>query len=188
MSNINKAEVKAMNKIVNKANFAKDILPVIKTLNFDYKDEVNVDDETYFMFNNKYYYIKKLKYKSSSYNFIEYRCIRQEIAFNQVYQQCLSYYDNVLERCCIRFNPTDNIKKGSYTYKNDIQIEDYYIEHYKRTFIPNTKCMFCNTKHRHKHNTNSKKHKTNYENFIIELSKTSSLNSDCIKKIMAFLF
>ena len=187
MSNINKAEVKAMNKIVNKANFAKEILPVIKTLNFDYKDD-DVDDETYFMFNHKYYYIKKLNYKSASYNFIEYRCIRQELAFNQIYQQYMSYYDNVLERCYIKFNPVEQIKKSSYAYKNDIQIEDYYIEHYKRTVIPNRKCMYCNTKHRHKHNTKSKKHKTNYENFIIELSKTSSLNSDCIKRIMAFLF
>ena len=175
------------NKIVNKENFAKEILPLLKTLNFDYIDDELDGMETYFMFNNKYYCIKKFKYKGYSYKYVEYRVIRQELWFNQTYIQYLSYYNNVLERCCIKLNDVNKIKKY-YTYKNDIRIEDYYIESYRRTFIPYSKCIYCKSIHRYSHNTNSKKHKSNCENFIIELSKTSILNCDCIKKIMSFLF
>ncbi len=178
----------ATNKFVNKTNFAKEILPLLKTLNFDYiDDELDDEMETYFMFNHKYYCLKKCKYKGYSYKFVEYRIVRQELWFNQTYIQYLSYYNNVLDRCCIKLNDVNKIKKY-YKYKNDIQIEDYYIESYRRTVIPNSKCIYCNVIHRHSHNTNSKKHKANRENYIIELSKTSILNSDCIKRIMSFLF
>lgn len=181
----------ATNKLVNKTNFAKEILPLIKTLNFDYiddevNDEVNGND-TYFMWNDKYYCIRKHKYKGNSYKFVEYRIIRQELWFNQPYIQYLSYYNNVLDRCCIKLNDVNKIKKN-YKYKNDIQIEDYYIESYRRTVIPNSKCIYCNLIHRFSHNTNSKKHKANREKYIIELSKNSILNRDCIKIIMSFLF
>lgn len=177
-------------KSIHKRKFGKEIIPILQTLDFQYREDEADGKEHYFIIDGKYYYTKRYKYAVNTINlltatyeiskYIEYRFTRQD------FTGFINYYDNTIERCFIRYNPVNPlIKKSKY---NDSQVDDYIIEYYRRTFIKKNKCLICNKIHRVSHNINTKKHKMNYEKFINELSKTSKLNSDCVKNIISFLF
>jgi hypothetical protein len=178
--------VKTTKKTINKIKFANAIFPIMKTMDFEFREwDDDEGKETYFFIDGKYYYIKKVKYGSyslSSKNYIEYRFMRQDLPFYKIYG---NYYDNETEKCFIRLCP---VKRAiSSMNKKDYQIENFYIEYYTRYVIPKNRCLFCDSSHNHKHNTNTIKHKKNYEKFISDISQSSKLNSDCIKNIMSFL-
>lgn len=154
---------------INRKLFGIEILPILQTLDFEYVVGMELHQETYFCVNGKYFYTKKYKYG----DFIEYRLIRRDLPFYEDNR----YYDCVSEKCFITYNG----------YNNDFKVDKYYIQYYGRTVLPKNRCIFCDTRFRNSHSIKTKNHKTNYNNFLREISISSGLNSDCIDNIMLFL-
>lgn len=182
-------------KNILKNKFAIEILPILKTLDFEYKNEnTEREKETYFKIGNVYYYIRKSYfggYTDINKNFIEYRFMKQYIPFyNSGSYNPINYYDYTSEKCWITLIGKNDYNK--YNKKNDYEIENYYIQYYNYSIILKNKCIFCDKKNKYfhkyfiKHDTKTITHLKNKNNFILELSKSSRLNIDCINNIFSF--
>lgn len=180
----------------DKVEFCKNVLPLVKTLDFVYNpnyfqiDPFQANTQRYSKIGDKYYYTKFSHHSVYSRNenegIVEYRLKICDFPLDCAGYNKGRYLDCMEETCWVTLEPLDKIKHNCRD-RQSFQIETYFFTYYTR--IPHRKnlCICCPRMFKNRHNFSSITHLSNMDKFIIELSKNSKINLDCLKNIFSFL-
>lgn len=170
-----------------KDSFAKNVYKILHEYDLKLHCIINANSDysnTFCGIDGFYYHLCYLN--SSRHKRMELFITRRDKPFNDVERPNECGYSVFEEQCYVKIRDVkDRPNYESTDFFGNYKNIDYNFFDYKKTCY--NYCIYCNCIYDKSHNTNTKQHLKNVNTMVVELSKISRMNTDCIKRIMEFV-